>query len=156
MKMSMRKGFSFGLTSGIITTLGLVVGLYSNTGSKTVILSGILVIALADAMSDSLGMHISQEVEKSNSHKEIWESTIATFLAKFLIVLTFAIPLLLLRLPLAILVCLVWGISLLIIFNYFLAKQRKIKPYKVILEHLGIAFFVILVTYFVGNLTERL
>ncbi len=155
MKLSIRKGFSFGLISGIITTLGLMVGLYSNAHSTSVILGGILVIAIADALSDALGMHISQEVEKSNSTKEIWESTFATLLAKFFIALTLAVPLLLLNLNTAVFVSVIWGVFLLIIFNYYLAKQRKEKPYKVISEHLLIAFFVILITYYIGDITGK-
>ena len=67
MKLSIRKGFSFGLTSGIITTLGLIVGLYSGTGSKTIVLAGIIVIAVADALSDSVGIHISEEAENKHT-----------------------------------------------------------------------------------------
>ena len=54
-----KKGFSFGLTSAVITTLGLITGLDSSTGSKIVVISGILTIALADAFSDALGMHMA-------------------------------------------------------------------------------------------------
>jgi len=52
MKRSFRIGFSFGLTSGIITTLGLMVGLYSSTNSQLVVIGGILTIAIADSLSD--------------------------------------------------------------------------------------------------------
>ena len=83
MRLSIRKGFSFGLTSGIITTLGLIVGLHSGTHSNIVIIGGILVIAIADAMSDALGVHVSEESENKHSTKEIWESTVSTFLSKF-------------------------------------------------------------------------
>lgn len=40
MKHSLKVGFSFGVTSGIITTLGLMVGLHSGTHSKVVIIGG--------------------------------------------------------------------------------------------------------------------
>jgi hypothetical protein len=49
MKDSIRTGISFGLTSAVITTLGLMVGLHSGTHSKIVVLAGILTIAIADA-----------------------------------------------------------------------------------------------------------
>ena len=49
MKDSLRTGISFGLTSAVITTLGLMVGLHSGTHSKIVVLAGILTIAVADA-----------------------------------------------------------------------------------------------------------
>ncbi|HID20408.1 MAG TPA: hypothetical protein EYP28_05685, partial [Methanophagales archaeon] len=61
MKHSLKIGFSFGLTSAIITTLGLMVGLHSGTHSKLVVIGGVLTIAIADAFSDALGIHISEE-----------------------------------------------------------------------------------------------
>ena len=95
MKLSIRKGLGFGLTSGIITTLGLIIGLYSSTNSKAVVLAGILVIAIADALSDGFGVHISEESgSKSTTTKEIWESTVSIAASKFIFALTFLIPLL--------------------------------------------------------------
>jgi hypothetical protein len=59
MKHLKKIGLSFGLTSGLITTLGLMIGLNSGTNSKLVVIGGILTIAVADSLSDSLGIHIS-------------------------------------------------------------------------------------------------
>lgn len=151
MKLSIRKGFSFGLTSGIITTLGLIVGLNSGTHSALVITGAIFVIAVADSMSDALGMHVSEESENRHSTKEIWESTISTFLFKFIFALSFIIPILFLQLSTAIIVCIIWGFSLIAIFSYFMAKQQNRKPYRVISEHLIIATIVIIITQYVGN-----
>jgi hypothetical protein len=50
-----------GLTSGIITALGLIAGLYLFTGSRSVVLGGILTISIADLFSDVLGIHIAEE-----------------------------------------------------------------------------------------------
>jgi len=151
MKLSIRKGFSFGLTSGIITTLGLIAGLHSSTNSSTIIIGGILVIAIADALSDALGIHVSEESENKHSTKEVWESTVATFLSKFIFALTFIVPFLLFPLSLAILVSVIWGLSLITMFSLYMAKQQAIKPFKVVLEHLAIAIFVIVVTHYVGD-----
>ena len=150
MKLSLRKGFSFGLTSGIITTLGLIVGLEVGTGSKMVVLGGILTIAVADAMSDALGIHISEEAEAKHGPKEIWESTLATFLAKFVFALTFSVPIILFSPVLAVVVSITWGLSILSLISYYLAKQQKQKPFYVIGEHLLIAIVVIALTYGVG------
>lgn len=73
LKGSLKTGLSFGLTSGIITTLGLMVGLHSGTHSKLVVAGGIVTIAVADAFSDALGMHVSQESENQHSSREIWK-----------------------------------------------------------------------------------
>ena len=57
-----------------------------------VVIGGILTIAVADSLSDALGIHLSQESDKKNSKKSIWMSTLITFLAKLIFALTFLIP----------------------------------------------------------------
>jgi len=156
MKISIRKGFGFGLTSGIITTLGMVVGLDSGTHMKAVVLGGIFIIAIADALSDALGMHISEEYEAKHSRTEIWESTFATFFTKLIVALTFVVPVLLLELSTAIMASIIWGLSLIIIFSYFIAKQEKANPFPVVSEHLVIAVAVVIITHFVGDLVAML
>jgi VIT1/CCC1 family predicted Fe2+/Mn2+ transporter len=151
MKHSLKTGFSFGLTSGIITTLGLMVGLHSGTHSKIVVIGGVLMIAIADAFSDALGIHISEESENKHSTKEIWESTIATFLTKLIFASTFIVPVLLFQLSTAIIVSVIWGLSLMTIFSFYMAKQQNEKPWKVILEHIIIAIIVIVTTHLVGD-----
>ena len=151
MKHSIKVGFSFGLTSGIITTLGLMVGLHSGTHSRMVVLGGILTIAIADAFSDALGIHISEESECKHSTKEIWQSTISTFLAKFICALTFIIPILLFDLTTAIWVSIAWGLSALGYLSFRMAKEQHSRPWKAIFEHIGIAVLVIATTHFTGS-----
>ena len=83
MEHSLKTGLSFGSSSGIITTLGLMVGLYSGTGSRMVVIGGILIIAVADAFSDAAGIHMAEEAENKHTHKQIWLATFFTFLFKF-------------------------------------------------------------------------
>lgn len=150
-KNSIKKGVGFGLTSGIITTLGLIIGLYSSTNSRLVILGGIFVIAIADALSDSLGMHISEETNKKNSKKEIWEATFSTFFSKFIFALTFIIPILFLEIKLAVIMSIIWGFLLISIFSYQIGKRQGDTPMKSVREHILIMIFVIVVTYYVGK-----
>lgn len=151
MRQSIRTGFSFGLTSGIITTLGLMVGLHSGTHSRLAVLGGVLTIAIADAFSDAMGIHISQESEDEHTNKEIWESTLATFFSKFVFALTFVLPVLLFELGTAIIVSIVWGLLLLGILSYNMAVTEKTRPWKVIGEHIMIALLVIFITHYVGD-----
>lgn len=151
MDHSLKTGFSFGLTSAVITTVGLMVGLYSSTRSEAVVIGGILTIAIADAFSDALGIHVSEESENKHTAKDIWISTISTFLSKFVFALTFIAPLLLLQLSIAIIISVIWGLSLLGIFSFYIAKEQKVKPWKIVLEHLLIALIVIVITYYVGG-----
>lgn len=155
MRHSLQVGVSFGSTSGIITTLGLMVGLHSGTHSKIAVLSGILTIAVADAFSDALGIHVSEESENKHNVKEIWESTIFTFLAKFVFASSFIVPLFLFELSTAVIVGLIWGFSLLGVFSFLLAKSQKAKPLPVIAEHLLIAFAVIVITHHLGDFCQK-
>lgn len=151
MKDSLRTGISFGLTSAVITTLGLMVGMHSGTGSKLVVLGGVFTIAIADAFSDALGIHVSEETENVHTTRQIWGATIATFTAKFIFALTFIVPVLLLPLFKATIVNLVWGFSVLAVLSYFIAKAQGGRPWKVIGEHVLIAIFVIAITHWVGR-----
>jgi VIT1/CCC1 family predicted Fe2+/Mn2+ transporter len=148
---SIKTGVCFGLTSGVITTLGLMVGLNSGTHSKPAVLGGILTIAVADAFSDALGIHIAEESENTHTHWEVWQSTIATFLSKFFLALTFAVPVLLLDLPTAVIVSVVYGLSVLGALSYYLAREQGDIPARVVSEHLGIALLVIVATHTVGQ-----
>jgi len=151
MKDSLRTGISFGLTSAVITTLGLMVGLHSGTGSKMVVLGGVFTIAIADAFSDALGIHVSEESENVHTPRQIWGATIATLMAKFIFALTFTIPVIFLPLLMAIIVSLVWGLSILTVLSYFMAKAQGERPWKIIGEHVLIAIVVIAITHWVGD-----
>jgi len=150
-KQSFKTGLGFGLTSGVITTLGLMIGLHSGTNSKIAVLGGILVIAVTDALSDAFGIHLSEESSKKRTKREVWESTISTFLSKFLIALTFIIPVLFLPLLKAIIVSIMWGLLLIGFFSFYIARQQKEKSQKVVLEHILIAVFVIIITHYLGD-----
>ena len=150
-KQSFKTGLSFGLTSGIITTLGLMMGLYSGTRSQVMVIGGILIIVVADALSDSLGIHISEESRGGYSQKEIWESTITTFFSKFFVALTFLIPILIFQLWTAVIISALWGLFLIGIFSFYIAKQQGRKPLWIILEHIVIAVLVIAATYYIGS-----
>ena len=151
MKQSFKTGFSFGLTSGVITTLGLMVGLHAGTHSRLAVIGGIVTIAVADALSDALGIHIAEESKNNGKVSEIWESTIATFVAKFLIALTFVVPVLMLPLEEAMMVSVGWGLALLAVLSYLLARAQQIQAWTVIAEHLVIGVSVIAITHYVGD-----
>jgi len=151
-KSSFKVGIGFGLTSGVITTLGLMTGLYSGTASRIAVIGGIITIAIADAFSDSLGIHISREAEAKHSQKSVWEATGVTFFTKLFVALSFLVPLLFLSLFNAMIVSLMWGFMLLTLFSFRMALERKEKPWKIISEHLIIASAVIVLTYYVGKI----
>lgn len=152
-------GISFGLTSAVITGLGMIVGLYSATSSRLAVITGVIIIAIADGLSDAVGLHLVEEseTEKGNAkhtQKEIWLTTVFTFLSVSGFGLTFAVPILLFSLKTAIVIAILWGILLLVLLNFYIAKIRNEKPLKLILEHVLIALFVVAISNWVGNLIK--
>ncbi|HNV01655.1 MAG TPA: hypothetical protein PKK60_04490, partial [archaeon] len=139
MDSSIKAGLSFGLTSAIITTLGLMIGLDSATNSVMVVIGGIITISVADGLSDSLGMHISAESNKKNSKSSLLKIALATFFTKLIFGLSFLIPIFLFGLRTAIIVNIFYGLFLLTILSYKIAKYNKEKPVHTIIEHLAIA-----------------
>ena len=151
MKEALKVGISFGSTSGVITTLGLMVGLHSGTHSKLAVVGGIITIAIADAFSDALGIHVSQEATNNKSSRHIWAATVATFASKFLIALTFLFPVLYFDFFTAIIFSLAWGLIVLTALSYRIARYQNQNPYAVIFEHVLIALAVVVITHFVGH-----
>ncbi len=150
--MITKRGFGFGVTSATITTLGVLVGLYSSTESKLIVLAGILSVMIADAFSDSFGIHVAEESFPKKKQKAVWKETFSTFVTKLIFAGIFLIPLLILELKQAIITDLFLGGIILSIYSYNIAKKRKDNPLRTICEHLGIGVIVVVITYFVGKL----
>lgn len=148
---------TFGLTSGVITSLGMIAGLYSATSSKLAVAAGIIVMALADGLADAAGMHLAEESETEggkvkHTTREIWLSTLFTFLSVAGFILTFAVPILIFPLKTAIFFALGWGILLLIFLNLYIAKIKNENSSKLIAEHLLLALLVIFASHWLGSL----
>lgn len=149
------KGVGFGVTSGVITTLGVIIGLHSGTQSKLAVLVGIIVLAIADALSDAMGIHVSEESEMEHTGKEVWESSFFTFLSKLSIALSFIIPVEFLDLSTAIQASVLWGLFIISVFSFYMAKSQGQNPYKVMAEHVLIAVFVIILAHYIGDIVHE-
>jgi VIT1/CCC1 family predicted Fe2+/Mn2+ transporter len=71
--------------------------------------------------------------------------------SKFVIAFTFVVPVFMLPLYTAIVVSIVWGLTLIVLFSYFMARQQRVTAFKVVLEHVSIVVAVILITHYVGK-----
>jgi len=74
-----------------------------------------------------------------------------TFLTKFLVAMTFVVPVLLLSLSTAIVVNLIWGMSILSVLSYIIAKSKGEPAWKIVGDHLLIAIVVISITHWLGD-----
>ena len=158
MKKSYKAGISFGLVSGVLTTLGLLIGLAVSTESKIAVIGGILTIAIADALSDSFGVHLSQESSGDNTEKQVWEATFATFFSKFFFALTFLIPISFLSIKLALIVSVIWGLILISILSLLISNGEegsKGGKLSVLAEHLSLFLLIVVLSYLVGFFIEK-
>lgn len=149
-KHSYKTRFSFGSTSAIITNLGLIAGLQSGVNAKISIISGILVIAIADNISDSFGIHIFQE-SQCLGRKEIWWSTLTNFMSRLIASLTFVFIMVVLPLNLAVVSSIAWGLFLLAGISYIIALDEERNPYLSILNHLLMAIAVAMASKAIGS-----
>jgi VIT1/CCC1 family predicted Fe2+/Mn2+ transporter len=148
--MSHLTKFSFGATSAIITCLALIIGLSKSANPKLSIVASLLVIAIADNISDSLGIHIYQESDLKKS-EVVRANTFFNFLTRFFVILIFILLVVFLPTGYAIIFSIIWGISLLIVLSYSIAKEQKVNPYKAIFEHVAVAVVVIFVSNFLSE-----
>ena len=145
-----RTGLFFGATSGAITTIGLIAGLNAGTNSMVAVLGGILVIAVADAMSDAMGIHLAQESDPDSTSEHIWAATISTFLTKLIVASSFALPLLWFSLPVAVAVSVGWGLIVITLLSAYLARVQETPVLHVVTEHLLIAIAVVAISHYIG------
>jgi VIT1/CCC1 family predicted Fe2+/Mn2+ transporter len=106
------------------------------------IIGSLLVFAIADNISDSLGIHIFQESDLKKTGT-VNSSTISNFASRFLIILSFVAVVYLLPIQLAVIVSVVWGISILMTLTYLIAIERETKILPAMVQHLAIAALVV-------------
>lgn len=140
-----------GATAAIITSMGLVAGLNQGNGAKISIITGLLVIAIADNISDSLGIHIYKESEGA-SRQDIKSTTYGNFIVRLFLAFTFVAIVMVFSSRIAFIVSSIWGLVLLAILSYLIAKRRKTKSSREIVWHLVVALIVIAGSKLLGNL----
>jgi vacuolar iron transporter family protein len=141
--MSHLTKYSFGATSAIITCLAFIIGLSQSPNPRMSIVGSLLVIAIADNISDSLGIHIYQESDLKQQ-RVVRVSTIMNFFTRFGVILVFIAFVVILPVVIAIWASIAWGLALLTFLSYSIAREQKGNPYTAILIHVGVAVIVIL------------
>lgn len=142
--------FSFGITAAIITDLGLIVGFDSVLNPKSGIIRSLLVIAIADNISDTLAMHVYQESQKLG-RKEVIASTFSNYATRLLASLVFVLLIAVFPMRLATILALVYGLGLLVLTSYSIAIDSHASPAKAVLEHIVVAAGVILISEALGR-----
>ena len=141
---------SYGGTAAIVTSTALINGLSAANATKPVIVSALLIAALADNLTDALSIHIFQESEQLDQ-KEAFTGTITNFLTRLLLCISFAFLVGWFPLAFAGKVAMAWGMLLLAALTYLVARERKVSPPLEIVKHVVVASVVILASIAIGH-----
>ena len=145
--------FSFGAVSAVITCLALIISFDINTQSTLAVIGSLCVIALADNISDTLGIHIYQEGEFS-SFRHVWRSTLSNFVARLCVILVFILFVFILPPPVAVVCSILYGFLILTIISYLVARKRHVNPKMIIGEHIVIATVVLGLSKYIAYLIK--
>ena len=141
---------SFGAASAIVTGMGMVIGFGAASISKPTIIAGLLIVGLADNITDSLSIHIYQESERLEQ-KAAFRATIGNFATRLIISLSFIILVFSFSNTNMLLACLIWGVLLLASLTWFVAKNRNANVLTEVLKHLAVAAAVIAASLAAGK-----
>jgi VIT1/CCC1 family predicted Fe2+/Mn2+ transporter len=142
--------FSFGGTAGVVACAALIVGLGAAGVPKSVIVSSLLIVAFADNLTDSLSIHIYQESERLPP-RQAFLATSTNFVSRLLVSLSFVLLVLALPIRGVVAAALAWGLFLLGLLSWIIARQRGVRPIPEVGKHLFVALVVIVVAEFIGE-----
>jgi hypothetical protein len=145
--------FSFGATAAIMTSMALIVGLGSANSGKAGIIGGLLIIAIADNLSDTLGIHVYEECKVGGTVAV--RTSVSNYLTRLLTSCSFVVIVLVLPLGVARWAGVVWGGALLSALTYLIAKSRSVKPVPEVAIHLLVAAVVVVLSQVIGSVIAR-
>jgi VIT1/CCC1 family predicted Fe2+/Mn2+ transporter len=149
------RNYIFGSSAAIITDTSLIVGLGSAHAGKGPILAGLLTIAVADNISDSLGIHMYKESEGYGQRLSL-RSTLLNFLSRLATSFTFIAIVVALPLSQAVYVGLIWGLVLIGVISYLVSRSNGNNPVREVAIHIVTAAVVVVLSRFLGREITKL
>jgi len=140
---------SFGAVSALVTSVGLIIGFGAAGIPKITTIAGLLILGLADNLTDSLSIHVYQESERLEQHVAL-KSTIGNFMTRFALATSFIAIVAACSDVTIMFVSLAWGTLLLTGLTWLLAKSRGVNIKVEIFKHLAVASVVIAISRIIG------
>jgi len=141
---------SFGSTAGITTSMGLIAGLNATAAMKVTVLASLLIVGVADNLTDALAIHVYQESE-GLAEPKAFRSTIANFLTRLVVTISFLTVVMLTPESIVVPLALAWGLTLLSGLSYLLARVRAVSAWAQMFRHAVVAVAVILISRLIGK-----
>lgn len=158
-------GLAFGLVDGLVTMLGVVIGVAQATGeTRLVIISG-LVAGVANAFGNSIGFYGSELAERGehmlegrepSSMREVRRSTLLSFITSLGATFVLMIPFLAFSQGYAMLAAVVIGASLLFSLGLVVGRLWRTHPLRYGAIYLGLGVAGAGLSFLVGELVRAL
>jgi len=145
------ENYILGSSAAVITNVSLIVGLGSGQAGKGPIIGGLLTIALADNIADSLGIHLYKESEGCGERSSA-VSTALNFISRLLVSLTFIGVVIVFTTYQAIVIAIVWSLALLTVISYLITRRSGKSSIAEIARHVLVAVVAIVLSRCVGYL----
>ncbi|HUI45409.1 MAG TPA: hypothetical protein VL122_05400 [Nitrospirota bacterium] len=136
---------SYGGTAAIVTSMALITGLNAVGTGKAALITALLIAALADNITDSLSIHIYQESERLDE-REAFIGTLSNFTTRLLGSLSFVLIVVVFPPKAVVLGSIVWGMLLLGVLSYLLARERNAGTLSEVTKHLIVAAAVLIIS----------
>jgi hypothetical protein len=147
---------AFGITSGILTTIGVLVGVNTATADRLSVIAAVVAIAVADSCSDAFGMYMARVSERGAAPNRALRHALGTLVGKAFLPLTFLVPLLVLPLGAAVLVNLAWGALALAVLSAEQAVVEQSSVGRRVARNLGLALIIVANSALAGSLVAGL
>ncbi|HXY27142.1 MAG TPA: hypothetical protein VEH82_02580 [Acidimicrobiales bacterium] len=136
-----------------MTSIGLVVGFALTSSARATLIASLLIVGLADNLTDSLSIHLYQESEGLESH-EAFVSTVTNFATRLAITATFVALAAFLAGWALVAVATVWGLVVLGAMTISLAHQRHASVGRELVRHFVVAGVVIALSLLIGSVVS--
>ena len=145
------ENYILGCSAAVITNVSLIVGMGSARAGKGPILGGLLTFALADNISDSLGIRLYKESEGCGERLSRF-ATALNFFSRLLVSFSFVAIVLMLPAAQAMIVGIVWAFLLLTLISSLITRRNHENSVTTIIRHVVIAVVAIASSRCVGEL----
>jgi vacuolar iron transporter family protein len=115
----------------------------------------LVLIAIADNIADSFGIHVYQE-SQSKSPKQVRRTTFNNFATRLIVVAVYAMIILFTSISLAVILSIIFSALIIIVLSYFIAKHQKVKPFVAIAQHTALAAIIIIASFILRGIIQGL
>jgi predicted membrane protein (TIGR00267 family) len=160
------QGVAFGTMDGLITILGVVIGVANATGSSAIVVISGLVAGVANAFGNSIGFYASELAERAehlheNQHvssmAEARRSTLLSFLTSLASMAVPVVPFTLLEnLQLAMTISLIAALALLFVLGSLVGKLGRENPWRFGLRYVLLGLAGAALSFVIGDLLKDL